>query len=145
MIDKEVVVKFILLIVVIVVVSVINDISVAKVCINPGDTYTPVHIICTTCAPERLPEVKIIDPHGVGVYTSVKDAAASLPGWKILVKNGTCDRVVMFNTSGIQSQLILMILYPGHKPVFDFSNSPDPYPLVLLSNSSTVHKNPAVF
>lgn len=98
----------------------------AQVTINPGESYTPEQVICAACPPERLPEVKIVDPSGAGDYTSVKDAAAaSQPGWIILVKNGTYNQRVQFQTSGTSAEPIVVRPYGNHKPVFDFTGSAD--------------------
>ena len=85
-------------------------------------------------ASERSTYIKIVDPGGNGDYRTIKDAVSdSRPGWTILVKNGTYNRKLNFTTSGTAANPITVKPYLGHKPVLDFSNSPDEYPRVEVN------------
>lgn len=75
--------------------------------------------------------VRIVSPDGSGDYTNIKDAiAGSRPGSVILVKEGTYNRKLNFTRSGTAENPIIVKNYPGHRPVLDFSTSPDEYPRV---------------
>jgi parallel beta-helix repeat protein len=115
----------------------------AQITINPGGSYAVSETVaceacpvppacdscCPACPPNPNPNIKIVDPLGGGDYLTVKDAvAASMPGWIILVKNGIYNRTINFSTSGTALLPITMKPYPGHAPVFDFTNSPDATP-----------------
>ncbi len=95
--------------------------------INPGDSVQVQCSICPACPvcpPERLPEIKIVDPLGSGDYTTIRQATdASQPGWMILVKNGTYNTNLSISTSGTPVQPITLMPYPGHNPVIDFSTN----------------------
>jgi len=125
----------------------------AQTTIAPGESHTVSEVVtCTACAacpapPEPVacdscseeepvveaPNTKIVDQSGNGDYLTPRDAvAASQPGWTILVKTGTYNRAVTFLTSGTVAEPIVMKPYPGHTPVFDFTNSPDNYPRIQI-------------
>jgi len=76
----------------------------------------------------------IVDPNGSGDYRTIKEAVSNArPGQTILVKNGTYNRKLDFRTSGTPVNPITVKPYQGHKPVLDFSNSPDEYPRVEIN------------
>jgi len=75
----------------------------------------------------------IVDPNGSGNLRTIKDAVIQAgPGQTILVKNGTYNRKLDFRTSGTARYPITLKAYNGHKPVLDFSNSPDENPRVEI-------------
>lgn len=103
--------------------------SYSQVTIDPGESYTPEQIICTACAPEHLPDVKVVDPSGAGDYATIFDAnAAAEAGWLILVKDGTYDRRI-----DIWDEGLTIAAYPGHNPVLDLTNSPDQFDRVEIN------------
>lgn len=76
----------------------------------------------------------IVDPNGSGDYRTIQEAVSNArPGQTILVKNGTYNRKLDFRTSGTPVNPIIVKPFQGHRPVLDFSNSPDKYPRVEIN------------
>jgi len=75
----------------------------------------------------------IVDQNGSGDYRTIKEAISKArPGQTVLVKNGTYNRELDFKTSGTFRFPITVKAYKDHKPVLDFSDSPDEYPRVEI-------------
>ena len=100
-----------------------------------------VFLIISAYSPHALGNVSkhsiltiIVDPGGGGDFRTIKEAVSKAgPGQTILVKNGTYNRKLHFRTSGSFEYPITLKPYKGHKPVLDFSDSPDENPRVEIS------------
>ena len=76
----------------------------------------------------------IVDKSGGGNYRTIKEAVSkSQPGQTILVKNGTYNEKIDFISSGTYKFPITLKPYKNHKPVLDFTGSPDEYPRVEIN------------
>lgn len=76
----------------------------------------------------------VVDKSGGGNYRTIKEAVSkSQPGQTILVKNGTYNEKIDFISSGTYKFPITLKPYKNHKPVLDFTGSPDEYPRVEIN------------